>query len=130
MAEIRCKDCGVVKPASAFQRLSNKSQSRSSAAPDLSSEHTRYRSVCKLCDTERRRLRSLGATLNETVRRQKSDICPICNEDKASNLDHDHTTGRIRGALCRGCNIALHKAEKPGWPDRAKEYLDGKFLGD
>lgn len=45
----------------------------------------------------------------EKLRKQKGK-CPLCNKDltkmQSSNvcLDHDHTTGALRGALCKNCN--------------------------
>lgn len=34
--------------------------------------------------------------------------CALCGEDEAQRvIDHDHETGRIRGALCQKCNRAL-----------------------
>ena len=41
----------------------------------------------------------------------QSHLCAICNgiDDRGAKLavDHCHNTGKIRGLLCRKCNVAL-----------------------
>lgn len=38
----------------------------------------------------------------------QSGLCDICLcQLRIVNVDHDHTTGRVRGLLCRGCNIGI-----------------------
>jgi hypothetical protein len=34
-------------------------------------------------------------------------LCAICYERPAVTVDHDHSTGRVRGMLCKACNVAL-----------------------
>lgn len=39
---------------------------------------------------------------------KQENKCAICNDEmKKPQLDHDHTTGHIRGLLCHNCNIGL-----------------------
>lgn len=36
--------------------------------------------------------------------------CALCGKDIGEaylDVDHDHKTGRVRGLLCRGCNMQL-----------------------
>ena len=33
--------------------------------------------------------------------------CEVCGATGQIHVDHDHLTGRVRGGLCRNCNIAL-----------------------
>jgi hypothetical protein len=48
----------------------------------------------------------------EAMAQRANGKCPICKEPppppfKAFDLDHDHETGKVRGLLCRPCNLAL-----------------------
>lgn len=38
-------------------------------------------------------------------------------------IDHDHESGKIRGLLCQACNRGIANLEKPGWLEKAEEYL-------
>lgn len=37
--------------------------------------------------------------------------------------DHNHATSRLRGVLCRRCNVGLHYIENLGWKQAAERYL-------
>jgi hypothetical protein len=39
------------------------------------------------------------------------------------HIDHDHTTGRVRGLLCPGCNLALGHFDDPEILRRALDYV-------
>lgn len=53
--------------------------------------------------------------------------CAICLEpesDRALAVDHDHSSGRVRGLLCGVCNQALGRfKDDPARFTRAAEYL-------
>lgn len=65
----------------------------------------------------------------EAMLAQQGHACAICRKPfnpsrpKAAHTDHDHATGRVRGILCGGCNIALGHMDKPGFIDAALAYL-------
>jgi hypothetical protein len=48
-------------------------------------------------------------------------ICPICFIDSQLVPDHDHSTGEMRGWICRLCNIHLGLYEKN--KERFDRYL-------
>lgn len=39
--------------------------------------------------------------------------CEICQRDGWVDVDHDHVSGKVRGLLCRGCNVSLGFYERP-----------------
>lgn len=56
--------------------------------------------------------------------------CAICRGDVAGkskkyfSVDHDHTSGRVRGLLCEGCNFGLGKfKDSPELLQAAISYL-------
>jgi hypothetical protein len=54
----------------------------------------------------------------------QSGRCGMCGSPPRKyrlGVDHDHATGRVRGLLCNGCNVALGVVERFG--DRARAYL-------
>jgi hypothetical protein len=60
-------------------------------------------------------------------------VCAICGDarwDAARNpempsVDHDHATGKVRGLLCKHCNLILGYArDEPAVLAKAIEYLD------
>lgn len=56
-----------------------------------------------------------GITLEDFERMvlAQGNLCAICNEPPENkdstklHIDHCHTTGKVRGLLCRSCNIAI-----------------------
>ncbi|MCC9307713.1 endonuclease VII domain-containing protein [Kitasatospora sp. RB6PN24] len=42
---------------------------------------------------------------------------------EAKCVDHDHVTGKVRGLLCQGCNVAIGFLESPEWMEGAHGYL-------
>ena len=54
-----------------------------------------------------------GITIGEVTQllSKQSNKCAICGNTfvirKNTHIDHCHTTGKVRGILCEGCNIGL-----------------------
>lgn len=60
------------------------------------------------------------------LHQEQSGLCGICKKPPAKghlHVDHDHDTGRVRGLLCRPCNVKLHALEKRDWRAAADAYL-------
>ena len=117
-----CRKCGEVKNLL-------ESFYRQRKDPTLKSS---YSYECKECTVERvkknhnpsrsRRLhlkRKYGLTFAEfdKMLTEQNNSCAICKSSVAGGksnrfmVDHDHETGRVRGLLCKSCNIALGEAK-------------------
>lgn len=64
---------------------------------------------CRLCQVIGRKLRTYGITEAELVALVESAAgrCEICTQEINLHIDHDHTTGTVRGLLCGNCNNGL-----------------------
>ena len=64
------------------------------------------------------------------VKMLRESACFICGTNgehlqKSMHIDHCHTTGKVRGALCHHCNTALGLIKDDlSILDKMKEYLD------
>ena len=55
--------------------------------------------------------------------------CQICGGDKRLMIDHDHTSGRVRGRLCEGCNFGIGQfKDNPETLVKAAAYLRSKGI--
>jgi hypothetical protein len=91
-------------------------------------------SWCRECRAQYRneicRGRHRGAISDELLKEIKRDIkeCIICGDSGPLVIDHDHSTGKVRGMLCNHCNRGLgHFRDDPELLTFAAEYL--KVLG-
>jgi hypothetical protein len=78
--------------------------------------------------TRNSRIRKYGIspeTYYEMLEKQghKCDICKAKSIRRAMNIDHNHTTGKVRGLLCDKCNLMLGIVEKKDFLDKALKYL-------
>lgn len=100
---------------------------------------------CRICTTRRgnpresksaqhRRLRyGVGDSEIEALLGAQGHRCAVCrrsvNEVRGKhkwNVDHDHTTGAVRGILCWGCNVGLGSFnDDPARLRAAADYLEG-----
>lgn len=63
----------------------------------------------------------------EEVLRLQDNKCAICGCSEKQyrfRMDHDHSTGKFRGFLCQGCNVALGIfKDSPQILEKALEYI-------
>lgn len=120
--EIKCNCCGIWKKGD-IEFFEHRKDSKLG-----------YRAVCKECNSKKKKeyneshrgqytkknnslLRSYGISLdeyNDLLDKQdgKCRICKTSNPNGLKNqkffaVDHNHTTGEVRGLLCNNCNAAI-----------------------
>lgn len=74
----------------------------------------------------RRRGSRYGITPEEydAIKISNNGLCHICRVKVATEIDHDHITGKVRGHLCTGCNTGLGKlGDSVEGLKRALDYL-------
>lgn len=79
---------------------------------------------CKPCRRLGNKRREYGLTDDE-YRSLIEAGCTVCGSTKKVCVDHSHTTGKVRSALCNNCNVALGLAgDDPARLRALANYLD------
>jgi hypothetical protein len=79
-------------------------------------------------ERERHLIRKYGVTQADYDRMLSAQHgkCSVCRktQKRAFDVDHDHTTGEVRGLLCTSCNRMIgHAGDDPDNLERAAAYL-------
>ena len=113
-----CTRCKKEKPATA------------EFFPPHNKKHNGLDSWCRKCRAAYRNEICRGKFRNvisdEMLKQIKSEVteCVICGSNEPLVVDHDHTTGKIRGMLCNHCNRGLgHFRDDPYLLEFARMYL-------
>lgn len=75
------------------------------------------------------RCKSYGITSDDFDKmfNEQRGCCKICGIDitKKCHIDHNHTTGKVRGLLCHNCNVAIgHAKEDVNLLTKIIQYLE------
>lgn len=145
--EKRCPRCKEVKPVSEFGKCGkryhsyclpcSREMSRITHEIDKKSGRSKarhreyYVSVKKWAKL--RKKYGVERDVYEAMHESQDGLCAICREPETDQymgttlllaVDHDHATGRVRGLLCRACNLAIGKfKENPEIVEAALNYL-------
>jgi formate dehydrogenase maturation protein FdhE len=107
-----CRVCGP-KPIVMFSKRKASRDGLSSICKTCeSASHKKYYASKRAKSVHRKSKLKLnyGLTIEEFDRmfKEQQGACAICGRtDVALVVDHNHTTGRVRGLLCSGCNHGL-----------------------
>lgn len=142
-----CRSCQETKPIENFAAIYWKNKDGTTKSS--------HRGSCKACHclAEKARDKSHRVTVTAAYKRNKrllwlfgisqeqydemlarqNRVCAICQEPQAWNrregdilvVDHDHSTGQVRGLLCHACNQALGlMRDNPDVLRRAAAYVE------
>ena len=121
---ITCTRCKVSKLASQYHRY----QLSSSLFSIRGKTYTRKPiSQCIQCVKERYLQRTYGISINEFTLMQveQKGLCKMGCGKIGSNVDHSHSSGRVRGLLCSNCNTGLGLFhDNPELLRKAAEYVE------
>lgn len=122
-----CRTCGVSLPTSDF--WSNK-QSRDGLHPHCRAcarrRWDKYRAKQDRPAIYLKARYGITPERLEEMRREAAGRCAICRRESRLVIDHNHSTGVVRGLLCHGCNIMLGFLEsRDHLLEAAQAYLDG-----
>lgn len=69
--------------------------------------------------------KKLGIRITTEQATPPTSGCEVCGREVVLSLDHNHTTGELRGWLCGGCNVALGYArENPEILRKIADYIE------
>ena len=128
-----CPKCGVEKQATADHFPTRPGRGKNRGQRLLTS-------WCRSCVSASRseegkvknRLRRYGISAEQFNALRAGGSCPICSNRYVDErhharqpvVDHDHRTGKVRGVICRSCNLGLgYASDDPAWLDSAGFYL-------
>jgi len=100
--------------------------------------HSGNQVYCEVCaprkplGTWSRRIKAYGVSKREfdVMFESQQGKCAICPEQLPildTVIDHDHVTLRVRGLLCRVCNLKLSVIEDKTFVEKAQAYLECNF---
>ena len=137
---IRCNQCCISKVSTAFskQKRQNGTFGRRSVCKQCRSQNQSKVTASESAETKlRRRSRFLLKTYGITIEDYNHMLtiqnftCASCKRHqsmfkKALVVDHNHKTGKVRGILCSGCNLALGNiSEDPDKLIKLAAYIRG-----
>ena len=135
LAMLTCSSCKWSRPLDQFARDRSRPTGISPVCKPCRNEWAHSnRDTTRRVEYANKLLRRYGMTIEQydIMLRAQEGRCAICRTDKPKghggktfHVDHDHTTGRVRGLLCSPCNSGLgHLGDDPDRIRAALAYLE------
>lgn len=116
-----CNECRVKNNLWYSQDINGKRTKAKERYQKIKDKIAQYRSDLRLD-----RKYSLDRKTWNSMLEKQDNKCAVCNID-FKNLkpcvDHDHITMKVRGLLCRRCNLELQVIENQQFVKKAQKYL-------
>ena len=133
-----CKKCGVEKPFSDFHKDSKRKDGLNPYCKQcrtITEKEYRSKPSAKKKQRNWKLKDTFGIDISQydLLLESQNYKCAICGAKETGtrwtkhfNVDHCHKTGRVRGLLCKPCNIMLGEAkDNPSILYKAADYLMG-----
>jgi hypothetical protein len=122
-----CRACGVLLPLRHFNKNPQRIDKRGSYCKDCLRDKDKHNYNTSRVNTITRKY-NISRNEYESMVATQNNKCAICNEACVSGrrlaIDHCHESGRVRGLLCRSCNVGLgHFKDNPKLLLLAAKYL-------
>lgn len=124
-----CPDCKETKERTEFYLRRKSGQTSCSRCKVCHLKYTKEHELEKFGSHKYRHMfqnHGLTAEAYDEMYEKQQGRCFLCERERKLVIDHCHTTGRVRGLLCNGCNIGLGQFEYLMLFDKAKEYVTSK----
>ena len=109
-------------------------KARRAARRNIDNARRRRRRAADPDHRDKRRAQSHGLSLQDyrAMRERQKNVCGICKTPgKPLCIDHCHATGKVRGLLCRNCNLGLgNYKDNPVFTRAATAYLEASRRDD
>ncbi len=122
-----CLKCGEEKSSEEFNRSKYTRDGRQSGCKDC---YRTYNLARRGLSRARRLLRKYGLSMHDYIEMAAAQghVCFVCGginkNGQPLGVDHCHTSGKVRGLLCAGCNTGLANfQDSPELCEKAAEYL-------
>lgn len=126
-----CSHCRQVLPLSAFNKNKGTKDGVNNQCRECSRESMRRSAAKNRGFWHAKHRYGLTSEEYEALLASSDGGCHVCgsllpgNGRKRFDIDHDHATGKVRGLLCRRCNLSLAEGVTPATLRLLADYLEG-----